>query len=360
MKINAALCHVRGARFQWESVDLEEPKDTEVLVRIKAAGICHTDEAGRQGVMPLPFPAVFGHEGAGIVEKVGIGVTNLKVGDHVALTFGSCGRCRPCLRGDLYACEEMVSVNFKGLRKDGSFRIFQNGMPVSSFFSQSSFADYAVVDQSSAVKIADDVDFAVAAPVGCGIQTGAGIVLNQFKATSDDAVAVFGCGTVGMSALMGAKLCNCRTIIAVGGNEKSLALAKELGATHTVNRRESADIPAAIRAIVPEGVNYAVDTSGNETLIKAALGSLNYLGTLAMAGAAEFMFSSGRDLGAKTIVGVTEGHSVPNVFIPRLIEEYRAGRFPIDRLIKRYPAARINEAFEDSNRGAAIKAVLEF
>ena len=360
MKINAALCHVKDAKFQWETVELEDPKSTEVLVRIKAAGICHTDEAGRQGAMPLPFPAVFGHEGAGIVEKLGAGVTNLQVGDHVALTFGSCGKCKPCLRGELYACEEMFSVNFKGVRKDGTFRIFQQGTPVSSFFSQSSFAEYAVVDQSSAVRIDNDIDFAVAAPVGCGIQTGAGIVLNRFQASSDDTIAIFGCGTVGMSALMAAKLCNCRTIIAVGGNPASLDLAKALGATHTINRREVQDITAAIHSIVPVGLDYAVDTSGSHDFIKTALHSLNYMGTLALAGAAEFTLATGMDLGARTIVGVTEGNSIPNVFIPRLIQEYRNGRFPIDRLIKRYPAAQINNAFEESGKGLAIKAVLEF
>ena len=250
----------------------------------------------------------------------------------------------------------MGAVNFSGVHWNGKPRIFQGSSAIGSFFSQSSFAEYAVVNQNSAVKIDRDFDLRMAGPLGCGIETGAGTVLNCFKPEVGTSLAVFGCGAVGMSALMAARIAGCLNIIAVGGNEESLALAMELGATHTINRKKCGDIAGRIREITGDGADYAVETSGVPSMVHTALDSLNYLGKLAPAGATaglgEFM------LGGKSLVGVTMGYSNPKVFIPQLIAYQKQGRFPIEKIMKFYSFDQIEEAFRDSNSGKTIKAVI--
>ncbi|MBQ9321629.1 MAG: NAD(P)-dependent alcohol dehydrogenase [Eubacterium sp.] len=359
MKIRAAITKEKEAPFEFTEIELAEPKADEILVRIQAAGVCHTDEAGRSGVLPFSFPAVLGHEGAGIVEKVGEGVTGFQKGDPVCLTYASCGTCKACIAGRPYACERMNEINFFGVYPDGANRIMWQGEKVSSFFSQSSFAGYALVSQRSAVHIPEDIDFAVAAPFGCGVQTGAGIVLNSLKPEFGSSLVVGGCGTVGMCAIMAGKLCGCAKIIAVGGNPASLELAKELGATHTINRKEVDDLSGAIMQTAGGGVDYAVDTSGNGRMISSLLNSLTFTGSIAIAGGGFQLMLGSFDLCARTIKGVSEGDSNPQQFIPQLMEAYRQGRFPVDRLIRTYPFESINEAFADSGSGKCIKAVLQ-
>lgn len=358
MKVQAAVTNGAGASFCIEEVELAPPGREEILVRIQAVGICHTDEAARQQHLPIPLPAVLGHEGAGVVEAVGDCVSGISVGNHVALTFASCGKCIPCISGRPYGCENMLAVNFSGVMVDGTTRLSRKGSPLSCFFSQSSFASYVVVHQNSAVKIKEDVDFAVAAPMGCGVQTGAGIVLNCLRPSFGSSIAIFGCGTVGMCAIMAAAIAGCGTIIAVGGNPHSLALARQLGATHSVNRKETDHLPGVLREIAGNGLDYVVETSGAERMFKDGLGSLSFMGTLVAAGAGAMSLHTGLELGARRILGVTEGNSVPKVFLPKLLEYYRKGLFPVDRLLRRYPFAHINEAFDDTLHGRAIKAVL--
>ncbi len=358
MWIRAAVTPGRGEPFRIEKVELEDCRPDELIVDIKAAGICHTDEAAQMQQLPVPLPAVLGHEGAGVVAKVGSAVTDFAVGDHVVLSFASCGKCGPCTEGRPYACEKMFEMNFCGMMPDGTRRMYWEGQALGAFFSQSSFATQCAVKARSAVKIDKEIDLTVAAPFGCGVQTGAGIVLNCLKPPFGSQLAVFGCGTVGMAALMAARIAGCKTIIAVGGNSKSLALAKELGATHTINRKEVDDIAAAVREITGGGADYVIDTSGVQPMIEAGLNALNYLGTLVMAGAGS-VIPPNTALAAKTVMGVTEGHSVPRAFIPKLLDYYRAGRFPVDKLIHTYPFEEINAAFAASHRGDVIKAVLE-
>ena len=356
MKTTAYILRKKNEFFQRTEVQLPEPLPQELLVEITSSGICHTDESARNGTLPAPAPAVLGHEGAGIVVKVGSAVTDFEPGDHVALSYGFCGKCKPCVAGKPYACERMVDINFMGVSWDGKPRITENGKPVGSFFAQSSFARHTVVHQNSAVKVDKDFDLRLAGPLGCGIQTGAGMVLNCFRPPVGTSLAVFGCGTVGMSAIMAARLCGCLNVIAVGGNEESLKLAMELGATHVINRKQTEDIPAAIRAITGDGADYAVETSGVPAMVHTALDSLNYLGKLAAAGTTKG--AGDLFLGGKSLYGVTEGHSNPKVFIPQMIAYYRQGRFPFDKLMKFYSFDQINEALADSNAGRAIKAVV--
>ncbi len=360
MKITAAVVREKGKPFQFEEVELKPPAEGEVLVKIAASGVCHTDEVAQHQMIPVPLPAVLGHEGCGIVEEVGGGVTGFQKGDHVVFSFGYCGHCKSCMDGRPYACENFNAINFGGVMSDGTRRLSKDGEEISSFFGQSSFATYSVVHKNSIIKVDNDIDLDILGPLGCGIQTGAGAVLNRLKPAAGSSLAVFGCGTVGMSAIMAANLCPCKYIIAVGGNEESLALARELGATHTINRKQCDDIPAEIKRITGGGADYAIDTSGVPDFVKKALASLRFLAVvLGVTGDLTINVQEELMGEAKSLVGIVEGDSNPKIFIPQLIEYYKQGRFPFDKLIKVFEFGEINEAFELSHSGKAIKALLK-
>ena len=362
MKIQAAVTHANGAPFVIEPVELAEPKAGEMLVKVVACGVCHTDEAAQHERVPTPLPAVLGHEGAGIVEKVGEGVTEFQPGDQVGFSFAFCCHCHNCRSGHVASCEDFNKINFGGILREGTSLLSQNGQTLSMFFGQSAFAEYAVVDAENAVKVPyDDIDLGIVAPLGCGIQTGAGTVLNRLKPEFGSSIAVFGCGTVGMSVIMAARIAGCAQIIGVGGNEKSLELALELGATHVINRKTCGDIAGEIRRITGGGANYSVDTSGAVEFVRQGLHCLAPRGVEAILGITPPMEIDmfGELMGeGKTITGVIEGDATPKIFIPQMLEYYRQGRFPIDRIMKFYRFEDINQAFADSHNGTAIKAVL--
>lgn len=362
MKIQAAVVHEAGQPFQIEEVELSGPKEGELLVKIVASGVCHTDEVAQKQIIPVPLPAVFGHEGCGIVEEVGEGVKEFKKGDRVGFSFGFCNHCENCLSAHQHACMNFNEINFGGVMADGTKRLSQNGVELSAFFGQSSFATYAVVHENSAIKVEDeDIDLALVGPLGCGIQTGAGAVLNRLRPAFGSSIAVFGCGTVGMSAIMAAKIAGCDKIVAVGGNARSLELALELGATHTVNRKECEDIVKAVRDITGGGAHYSIDTTGVGDFVKKALASVRFMGTCVVLGATgDLTINVQEELmrDAKSLIGVVEGDSIPKLFIPKLLEYYKKGQFPFDRLIQFYDFKDINQAFEDSHNGKVIKAVL--
>lgn len=365
MKIRAAVTYDTGAPYKIEDVELDAPKFGEILVRITASGICHTDEAVQNQFIPTPLPAVLGHEGAGIVEAVGPGVTEFKIGDHVGISFGFCNSCCNCRKARPFVCKKRNAINFGGIQPDGTTRLHTlDGKKLSTFFGQSSFANYAVVNQNHAVKVPyEDMDLALVAPMGCGIQTGAGAVLNRLRPEFGSSIAVFGCGTVGMSAIMAAKIAGCQQIIAVGGNPKSLELAKELGATDTVNRKEVDDLVAAVKAVSlsGDGVNYSIDTTGVGACVRQSLGFLDFDGTCVVVGATgDIEFNVQNELmgDGKSLIGVIEGDSIPKEFLPKLMAYYRNGQFPFDKLIKFFPFEQINEAQAASDRGECIKAVL--
>ncbi len=362
MKIQAAVVHEAGQPFQIEEVELSGPKEGELLVKIVASGVCHTDEVAQRQIIPVPLPAVFGHEGCGIVEEVGEGVKEFQKGDRVGFSFGFCGHCENCLSAHQHACMNFNDINFGGVMADGTKRLSQNGVELSAFFGQSSFATYAVVHENSAIKVEDaDIDLALVGPLGCGIQTGAGAVLNRLRPAFGSSLAVFGCGTVGMSAIMAAKIAGCEKIIAVGGNPESLKLALELGATHTVNRKECDDIVAAVREITGGGAHYSIDTTGVGDFVRKALASVRFMGTCVVLGATgDLTINVQEELmgDAKSLIGVVEGDSIPKLFIPKLLDYYKKGQFPFDRLIRFYDFKDINQAFADSHSGKVIKAVL--
>ncbi|MBD9598079.1 NAD(P)-dependent alcohol dehydrogenase [Ensifer sp. ENS05] len=364
MKITAAVMREKGGRFSLEELDLDEPRDDEVLVRMVSVGICHTDTLPRDQVVPGPFPAVYGHEGAGIVERVGTRVTKLKPGDHVVMSCNSCGGCDTCMTGNPMYCRHFFKANFGFARMDGTSTMRRCEEVIhGAFFSQSSFATFALGTERSVVKIPSDVPLELMGPLGCGVQTGAGAVINSLHPRAGDTIAIYGAGAVGLSALLAAGVVGCAIRIAVDPNVKRLELAKELGATHVINPRET-DPVKAIQEITGGGSDFSLETSGNLGALRQAVDSIKILGECGMIGGPPFGSEINLDtwgllLGRK-IRGICEGDAVPDLFIPKMIELYRQGRFPFDRLIKFYPFEEINQAVEDSERGETIKPVLRF
>lgn len=360
MQIKAAITAGQGQPFNIEEVDIDVPKADEVLVRIVATGVCHTDAVARDLAL-TPLPAVLGHEGAGVVAAVGDNVKDIEVGDHVVLSFAHCGHCNMCLSGHPTVCTEFNPLNFGGCHHDHTHRLHQAGQPLSTFFGQSSFGTYAIAHQRNAVKVDKDVDIALLGPLGCGIQTGAGTVLNRLKPEFGSSVVIYGAGAVGLSALMAAKIVGCKNIIAVDIHDNRLALAKELGATHVINSLNS-DVVTEIKAITQGGNEYAVETTGVPLVIRQALQALRPLGTCAIVGITPTMeIDVHNDLMAegKTMVGVIEGDAIAKIFIPTLVEYYKKGLFPFDRLVQFFEFDQINEAFEASKNGSVIKPILK-
>jgi aryl-alcohol dehydrogenase len=361
MLISAAVCRATDQPVVIESLQLDEPRADEVLVRVVATGVCHTDLFAPHR---FPLPAVFGHEAAGIVEGVGSAVTKVKRGDRVAMTFGSCGHCQNCRTEQMAACEHGHELQFGGARGDGTLTLRDGaGQPVhGSFFQQSSFATYALGQERSVVRLPPDMPLEYAGPLGCGIQTGAGAVLNTLAAGAGSSIAIFGAGSVGLAAVMAAKLAGCARIVAIDINPERLALAREFGATHVLDAREG-DLVPRIRGIVPRGMDYSFENAGQVETYHAAIECLARKGACAIATvplmAAPFAHSPFPILtGGRKLIGCLEGDSVPDRFIPWLAEQHRAGRLPFDRLVRYYDFRDIARALDDAHHQRAIKPVL--
>lgn len=363
MTVTAVVSRAAGAPFELAELELGEPRADEVLVDIVAAGLCHTDVTVNGGSFPTPFPVVLGHEGAGVVAAVGSAVTGVAPGDHVALSFDSCGRCRSCLLGQPFHCHRFFEHNFMASRADGSTAFSDgHGAVHSHFFGQSSFATQAVASARSVVRIPADLPFELAAPLGCGVQTGTGTVLNALRPRAGDSIAVFGAGGVGLSALMAAKIAAASPIIAVDVSGARLELARELGATHTVDATRE-DPVESIMAATGVGADFAVEASGAPVALRAAVDALGPGGVCALVGAppggTEVAFDVNMVLArGRTIKAVVEGHSVPAEFIPRLVEFWRAGKLPLERLVRTFPLSAINAAAASAAAGETVKPVL--
>ena len=367
MKITAAVTRVPHGPFVLGDVELDPPGEGELLVRIVGAGLCHTDLVAAEGLLPISLPAVLGHEGSGVVEMVGAGVTKVKPGDKVAITFASCGHCPQCERSEPAYCHGMGALNFVGKRGDGSTSLRDSGGAISgNFFGQSSFATHALTRERNVVKVPDGVPLAIAGTLGCGIQTGAGAVMRSMRCHAGASLVVTGGGAVGLSAVMGAVIQSCRTIIVVEPNAARRDLALSLGATHAIDPGRNADLAAAVRAIAPQGVDFVLDTSGMPAVIEAVPRLLAPRGTFGFVGVppahASTLGLPGtlREVmrGGFTYRGIIEGDSDPDVFIPQLMSLYLVGRFPFDRLIKTYPLSEINRAVAEQKQGLCVKPVL--
>ncbi|GAA2234328.1 NAD(P)-dependent alcohol dehydrogenase [Promicromonospora sukumoe] len=349
-----------------EDLDVGPIRDDEVLVRIESAGICATDiEILDEGFDQLATPpVVLGHEGAGVVEQVGRAVTGLEPGDKVLLTSANCGHCRACVSGKPAYCEHHYDINFSGGRSDGSTSLTdQSGQPVHShFFYQSSWSTYAVAHATSTIKVSPDVDPAVLGPFGCGVRTGAGSVLDVLQVTPGSSIAVFGLGAVGLTAIMAAKVAGASTIIAVARKKPQLDRALEVGATHVIDTTSTDDVPAAVRAIVGgTGVDFSLEATGNAGVMRTSVEVLGEMGHAVITGVAQgqaLEFDPWLLLGGRKVSGSTLGDSAPSILLPRLVDLYLQGRFPIDKIETHYPLDDIDKALADSRSGRVAKAVL--
>lgn len=362
MITRAAVTRAAGVAPVIETLELATPRDDEVIVRLVATGICHTDLFAPS---ICPLPAVFGHEGAGVVERVGARVGRVRPGDRVVMTFGSCGRCSQCAGNAPAYCESGHALQFGGARADGSTTLSCSGEPVhGSFFQQSSFATFALGTERNVVPLPPDMPLELAAPLGCGVQTGAGTVLRSLRAPSGASIAVFGAGTVGLSAIMAARHARLSTIIAVDIDPARLELARELGATHALDARDG-DVAARIRTIVRSGVMYSIETSAAVPALNDAIACLAHRGECALVtvpalGAPVPISLLPLLTGGRRLVAVLEGDSVPDEFIPQLAAMHLAGELPIERLTAAYDFADIGRALADAEAGRAVKPVLRF
>lgn len=360
----AAVVRPASRNFDIEAVSLDEPREDEVLVRIVATGLCHTDLIARDEVYPVPQPIVLGHEGAGVVEKVGARVTHVEPGDHVVLTFMSCGECPACKQQSPAYCHQLFGLCFGGARSDGSsaIRDARGEALHGHFFGQSSFATRAIAHRRNVVKVRRDAPLELLGPLGCGLQTGAGAILNVFRPKQGQSVAVFGAGAVGLSAVMAARHVGAVPIIVVDVVPDRLQLASALGADLAIDAREG-NVVEQIRAASGGGVDFSLEATGIAAVLRQAIDALGQRGVCGIVGAtapAEEASFNIADLmiGGKTIRGIVEGDSVPDQLIPRLVDLYLAGEFPIDRLVRTYSFDAIDQAVADAESGAVIKPIL--
>jgi aryl-alcohol dehydrogenase len=364
MEITAAVLEGLGQDFVLQELTLDDPAPDEVVIEIAGVGLCHTDLAVQHGHLPFPFPGVVGHEGSGTVVATGADVTKVAVGDRVTATFNSCGACGPCTNGTPSYCAEFMARNFGGARPDGSSTLSRGGTAYGSyFFGQSTFGTHAIARERNVVVVPEGVDLALAGPLGCGVQTGAGAVMRSMGCRPGSSLLVTGGGSVGLSGVLGAVVREVATIIVVEPVAVRRALALELGATHVV---DPADGPVSeqVRAIRPEGVDFALDTTAAGPVLAEVVASLAQLGTLGLVGVPsdpEAVLSVGLiEMQARGLrfMGIVEGDSDPDTFLPELVELHAAGRFPFDRLVTTMPFAKINDAVAAQARGEAVKVVL--
>jgi aryl-alcohol dehydrogenase len=360
----SAVVREPGGPFLLEQVHLADPWPDEVLVEIVASGMCHTDLLVRDS-RPDSLPAVLGHEGAGVVREVGSDVRGIAPGDKVVLSFPSCGQCLRCRTGRSAYCDSIAALKFGCRRPDGSVATTDAaGRGVGDhFFGQSSFGTLAVVNGRSVVPMPDDVDLRIAGPLACGVQTGAGTVLDVLRVPPGSSIAVFGAGSVGLCGIMAARLAGATTIIAVNRRASRLALAAEFGATHLIAPQDVDPVTAIREATGGRGVEFAFETTGVPEVLTTAVRSLDSLGTCAYVGTAAPGELGGIPMleamtKGLTVRGVLQGDSTPLRTIPRLWDLHRRGLLPFDRLITHYRLDQINEAAADTESGDVVKPVL--
>jgi len=365
MEVKAAVVYEQAGEFKIENVELSEPRDDEVMVRVVATGICHTDLAGRDGHLPIPPPpSVFGHEGAGIVERVGSRVAKVKPGDHVVLAWDYCGTCPSCKQGKELYCLNFFMHNFHGARPDGTTTLRKGDQEIhGSFFCQSSFSEYALANERNVVKVREDIPLEILGPMGCGVMTGAGAVMNALQVKPGSSIAIFGVGPVGMSAILAAVVCGSTTIIAVDIKPERLKAANDLGATHIINAGE-VDPVKTILDITNGGPEFSLECVGNPKVLRQAVDVLPRLGVCGLTGVVppgtEVNLDMDLIMNGRAVRGILGGDAIADLFIPKLVELYCQGRFSFDKMITYYPFEEINRAAEDMENGRVVKPVLRF
>jgi alcohol dehydrogenase len=374
MKIRAAVLNKMGAEVPYEKsrpltiedFDLDDPGRGEVMVKIGAAGLCHSDLSVIDGNRPRPTPMVLGHEAAGVVEKLGPGVDDLKVGDHVVMVFvPSCGHCPPCAEGRPALCEPGAAANGAGTLLSGERRLHRNGQDVHHHLGCSAFAEYATVSRRSLVKIDKELPLDEAALFGCAVLTGVGAVINTAKVSAGSSVAVIGLGGVGLSSLLGAIAVGARRVIAIDLSDDKLGLARQLGATDTFNA-SSPNAVDEIKAATGGGVEFAFEMAGSVRAMDLAYRITRRGGTTVTAGLPppNHTFALPQvNLVAeeRTVKGSYIGTCVPTRDLPRYIELYRRGKLPVDRLMsRRMKLDEINLGFDRLYDGKAVRQVVVF
>ena len=349
-----------GGRTAIEALTIDDPRAGEVLVKIVATGVCHTDMVMRDGLLPVPRPVVLGHEGAGHVVAVGSAVEGLAPGDAVVLSFASCGACRCCVDHQPAYCHQFVPLNFLASRADGSTALHgpDGGDVHSHVFGQSSFATHAIVSARNVVKVDADLPIEMMGPLGCGFLTGAGAVWNALGVREGDSIAILGTGAVGLAAVMAARIAGASRIVAVDRSPERIALARDLGATdgHVADGRTLGQFGIA-------GFDHVLDTTGHAPLVEQGIGVLGPRGRIGLLAAfapdtmirfdAAHVMSAGR-----LIIGIVEGSSDPQTTIPAMIDHWRSGRFPIEKLIEFFPLDAIEDAIAAGESGRVVKPVV--
>ncbi|WP_332656793.1 zinc-dependent alcohol dehydrogenase family protein [Brevundimonas sp.] len=374
MKTTAAVLRAMGAARPYadsrplglETVTLDPPGPGEVLVAIKAAGLCHSDLSVINGDRPRPMPMALGHEAAGVVEALGPGVGDLAVGDHVVMVFmPSCGHCDPCAGGRPALCEPGAAANGKGELLGGGVRLHDGSGDLHHHLGCSAFAAHAVVSRRSLVKVDADLPFEQAALFGCAVLTGVGAVVNTAGARAGQSVVVVGLGGVGLSSVLGALASGASPVVAVDLSEDKLALARSLGPVRTVNAADG-DAVEQVRALTGGGADFVFEMAGSARALEAGWKMTRRGGTTITAGlpppeAALAVNIVQLVAEERTLKGSYIGACVPSRDIPRYVRLYREGRLPVDRLLSgTIPLERINEAFDALADGAAVRTVVTF
>ncbi len=364
MQIKAAVLYEPNTPLVIETVDLDEPKDEEVLVRIVSAGVCYSDYHVMKGEWTKPMPMVLGHEAAGIVEKTGANVTRVMPGDHVILNFrANCGTCRYCVIGRPVVCDGVKTPRW--FMFDGTVRLHKGGQDIHHFTRTASFAEKVVVPESGAVPVRKDMPLDKAALIGCSVMTGVGAAINTAKVEPGSSVLVIGCGGVGLNIIQGAMLAGAVRIIAVDTLQNKLSYAREFGATETLSASEG-DVVARVQDLTDGGVDYAFEAIGNPKTIRQAYEATAPGGTMVVVG----MAPEDDDVSVnalslprteKVIMGSWYGSARPWVDFPRLVNLYLANRLSIDPMISRtYRLEEINEAYEALDKGEMARSVILF
>ena len=361
------MAYAAGKPLVIETVDLEGPQAGEVLVEIKATGVCHTDEFTRSGADPEGlFPAIFGHEGAGVVVDVGPGVTSLKKGDHVIpLYTPECRQCKSCTSHKTNLCTSIRSTQGQGVMPDGTSRFSIGGQKIHHYMGCSTFANHTVLPEIALAKIRSDAPFDKVCYIGCGVTTGIGAVINTAKVEPGSNVVVFGLGGIGLNVIQGAALSDAEPIIAIDTNPAKEAVARAFGATHFICPGPDDDIVEAVKELRPNGVNHVFECVGSTSLIRAATDMLDWGGNLIMLGVpkmgSEASFVVNTMYNDKTIMGCRYGSSRPQYDIPLMVQLYRAGRLKLDELVSAtYPIEDFGKALDELHEGKLARGVLTF
>jgi len=369
MKVKAAVAHKSGSPLEIQTVDLEGPRQGEVLVEIKAAGVCHTDAYTLSGKDPEGlFPSILGHEGAGVVVETGAGVTTLRPGDHVIpLYIPECRQCPACLSGKTNLCVAIRETQGRGVMPDGSSRFSMGGKPIHHYMGTSTFANFTVVPEIALAKVRADAPFDRICYIGCGVTTGVGAVINTAKVQVGDTVVVFGLGGIGLNVVQGARLAGARMIVGIDLNPGRRAMAEKFGMTHFVNPAEvRGEMVPYLVDLTGGGADFAFECVGDVKLMRQALECCHRgWGTcviIGVAGAGEeiatrpFQLVTGR-----TWKGTAFGGARSRRDVPKIVDWYMEGKINIDDLITHtMPLSRINEAFELMHRGESIRSVITF